>query len=166
VRIGAVSEALVEFKEVIHEPIAEFLDVSFLAFASGKFLPSGEQIFDRYDIFKTIMLPVIEHVLSVYKTWYAYRDNLPKKSRYTLGDKIDNRFLELLELLQLACYQNPADKTSTLARALTILDMLKFFIKVSWEIRIIDNAKYECLSKGLHDAGKQIGGWHKKTSTK
>lgn len=100
-------------------------------------------------------------MVTVYKTWYGYRDGIPKKSRYTLGDKIDARFIQVLELLYIASYQSPAEKMPTLDRALTGLDTLKFLLRISWEIHMLDEKKYAALSKGLEETGKQIGGWRK-----
>lgn len=112
------------------------------------------------------LLPVIEHMLSVYKTWYAYRDSIPKKSRYTLGDKIDARFVQVLELLQIATYQSPTEKLHTLERALSGVDTLKFFLRIAWEVRVFDDKKYVALSTGLNEVGRQIGGWRKGLQTK
>lgn len=106
-------------------------------------------------------LPVVEHMVRVYKTWYEYRDHLPKKSRYTLGDRVDSRFVQVLELLYVATYQSPAEKISTLGKALNSLDILKFLMRIAWELHLFDNAKYEKISVDLAEAGKQIGGWKK-----
>lgn len=115
------------------------------------------------------ILPVIEHTLSVYKTWYGYRDHIPKKSRYTLGDKIDSRFIQILELLYTASYQSPTEKLATLEQALCSVDILKFLLKIAWEVHVFDDKKYTTLSEGLHEAGRQVGSWKKgiqiKTST-
>lgn len=105
-------------------------------------------------------------MLSVYKIFYGCRDNFPKKSRYTLGDKIDARFISVLELLTLATSQGPADKIPTLERALVGTDMLKNLLWISWEIRLLDEKKYAELSEGLQEAGRQIGGWIKGLKTK
>lgn len=105
-------------------------------------------------------------MLSVYKTWYAYRDGIPKKSRYTLGDKIDARFVQVLELLQIATYQSPTEKLNTLGRALSGVDTLKFFLRIAWEVHVFDDKKYATLSEGLNEVGRQIGGWRKGLQTK
>lgn len=104
---------------------------------------------------------VIEHILTIYKKWYGFRDCLPKKSKYTLGEKIDSRFIQILELLFIASYQGPAQKLPTLERALTGLDTLKFFLRIAWELHVLDDKKYAELSEGLDEAGKQVGGWIK-----
>ncbi len=105
-------------------------------------------------------------MLAVYKTWYGYRDSFPKKSRYTLGDKIDNRFLAILELLYTASYQSRDEKLPTIQRALSGTDTLKFLLQVAWEVRALDNKKYTELSEGLQEVGRQIGGWRKGLQTK
>lgn len=112
------------------------------------------------------ILPAIEHMLTVYKTWYGYRDGIPKRSRYTLGDKIDSRFIQVLELLYIASYQSAIDKLPTLDRALSGIDTLKFFLRIAWELRVFDDKKYSNLSEGLHEVGRQVGGWRKGIQTK
>lgn len=107
------------------------------------------------------MLPVVEHTLGIYKTWYSYRDHFPKKARYTLGDKIDARFLNVLELVSIATYQSPAEKLPTLDRAIMGVDVLKFLLRVAWELKILDDKKYTTLSEGIQEVGRQIGGWRK-----
>ena len=112
------------------------------------------------------LLPVLERTKSAYILWYNYRDTFPKKSRYTLGDKIDRLFLDILELLNLATYQKIDSKILTLSRTILKLDALKFFLMISWEVRLLDNQKYIILSEHLQELGKMIGGWKRGLETK
>lgn len=114
----------------------------------------------------TTVLPVITHMTAAYKEWYGFRDSLPKKSRYTLGDKIDRYFIQVLEVLYMASYQSPNDKLPTLQRALTTLDTLKFLVQIAWEVRALDTKKYASLSEKLQSIGKEVGGWRKGIQTK
>jgi len=111
-------------------------------------------------------LPVIEHCLEVYKLWYEYRNNFPKKSRYTLGDKIDSLFIQTLELLFIASYQTKEEKLHSLGLAIKNLDLLKFFIRISWELKLLDNQKFITLSEKLQEIGRMLGGWKKGLETK
>lgn len=106
-------------------------------------------------------LPVVEHMLGVYKVWFGLRDHFPKKARYTLGDKIDNRFLNVLELLSVAAFQGAYQKTPTLERALVAADALKFLLRVAWELKLLEDARYAELSQGVQEVSRQIGGWKK-----
>jgi hypothetical protein len=109
---------------------------------------------------------VIEHVLAVYKTWHRYKDNFPQKSKYTLGDTIDARFVLVLELLYTASYQNPVQKIPTLTRVLTGIDIIKFLLRIAWEVQALDTKKYAELSEQLHNAGRMVGGWKKGIESK
>ena len=111
-------------------------------------------------------MPVIEHFVSLYKLWYGYRDHFPKKSRYTLGDKMDSIFIEVLELLFVASYQQKGEKMPTIEKALRGVDTLKAFSRVAWELRILNEAKFIALSERLQDVGKMLGGWKKGLQTK
>lgn len=111
-------------------------------------------------------MPVIEHMVSVYKLWYEYRDYFPKKSRYTLGDRLDTVFIQLVELLWTAGYQSKDEKLPTIAAAIRKLDGLKFLLRIAWEIRILDSAKYVALSEPLIEVGKMLGGWKKGLESK
>lgn len=83
-----------------------------------------------------------------------------------MGDKIDGRFIQVLELLSMASYQSQTEKIPTLDRTLAGIDTLKFLLRISWEIKMLDEKKYATLSEGLQEAGRQIGGWRKGLKTK
>jgi len=40
-------------------------------------------------------------------------------------------------------------------------DQLKFFLKLLWELKSLDNNKYAIISANLSAIGKMIGGWLK-----
>lgn len=91
---------------------------------------------------------------------------MPKKSKYTLGDKIDSRFIQVLELLYIASYQGTQEKLPTIQKALSGIDTLKFLLQIAWELRIFDDKKYGVISEGLQEVGRQVGGWRKGLETK
>ena len=111
-------------------------------------------------------VPIIEHTVSVYKLWYEYRDHFPKKSRYTLGDRIDIVFIQLVELLWAASYQGKNEKLPTISAAIKKLDGLKFLLRIAWEIKVLDSTKYASISDPLFEIGKMLGGWKKGLETK
>ena len=111
-------------------------------------------------------VPIIGRLVSVYKLWYGFQNNFPKKSRYTLGEKIDRLFLEILELLLIGGYLSREKKLLYLQKAGAKLDILKFFLQISWEIKSLDNKKYIVLSEKLNEVGKMLGGWLKQLANK
>jgi hypothetical protein len=105
-------------------------------------------------------------MLTAYKTWQSQVDNLPRKSRYTLGSKIDVAFISVLELLFVASYQTPREKTATLLSALRRFDVLKFLLRVAWEMHAIDTAFYARISLQMDETGKMLGGWYRGIASK
>ena len=85
--------------------------------------------------------------------------NFSKDSRYTIGTKIDSLFLETIELIIKASYSDKVEKLIALKNASTKLDLLKFFLQITWEIKSLDNKKYILLSEKLDEIGKMLGGW-------
>ncbi len=41
----------------------------------------------------------------------------------------------------------------------SVVDMLKFFLQLGWEIKVLDNSKYVALSEPLDEVGRMLGGW-------
>jgi len=86
--------------------------------------------------------------------------------RYTLGEKIDTTFINILECLFVASYQSRSEKLPTILLAIGKTDILKFFLRVSWELRALDNKKYVLISEKMNDLGRMIGGWKKGMESK
>jgi hypothetical protein len=98
----------------------------------------------------------------VYKVWHFYFQHFAKISRYSLGVKIDNSFIELIELAYFAVYSPKTDELLIKIEQLSKkLDSLKLFLQIAWEIKLVDNKKYAALSIPLAEIGKIIGGWKK-----
>ena len=111
-------------------------------------------------------LPIIQKFVQTYKLWDEFKNHFPKKSRYTLGAKIDTLFIDAIELLFIASYLGKEQKLPYLQKAGGKLDLLKFFLQIAWELKVIDNNKYIILSKQLDEIGKMIGGWIKGLQSK
>ena len=94
-------------------------------------------------------MPIIQRFIAVYKLWDEFKNNFPKKSRYTIGAKIDSLFLDTIELLFIASYLGKEQKQPVLQKANGKLDLLKFFLQITWELKVLDTKKYTELSKSL-----------------
>lgn len=100
-------------------------------------------------------------MVSVYKLWHEFLPHFSKNSRYTLGQKIDSLFLEVIENIVKAGYSDKTEKLIFLKRASVKIDLLKFFLQIAWEIKSLDNKKYIRLSEKLDEVGRMLGGWIK-----
>ena len=78
-----------------------------------------------------------------------------------MGAKIDNYFIEIIELLFIASYLSKQQKPPYLQKANIKLDLLKFFLPILWELKLLDNKKYIIFSESLNEIGRMLGGWQK-----
>ncbi|MBI4175474.1 four helix bundle protein [Candidatus Berkelbacteria bacterium] len=86
---------------------------------------------------------------------------MPKSERFGIGQKIDHLFIELLEQLHRASYAAGPAKISALGATLLIIDSLRFFIQLTWELKLIPTAQFSELGQEIETIGKMVGGWRK-----
>jgi len=86
---------------------------------------------------------------------------MPKGAKYTIGARIETKFLDLLELTYLAYFTEKEKKASKLSECILVLDTLKFIISVAWEGKLISNKQFEDIAQKLDEVGKMFGGWKK-----
>ena len=108
-------------------------------------------------------VPVVVRLIEVYKVWHEFMPNMAKTSRFTLGQKIDDLFIETTELIFLASHLAKEQKIPYLQKASAKLDLLKLFVQISWEVKAIDNGKFIMLSEPLEEVGRMLGGWLRQT---
>lgn len=90
-------------------------------------------------------------------------DNFPRSRRFTLGERIESRLLNVLEALVSAAYLR--DKVPLLQQANRDLEVLRHLWRLCHELEVINARRYEHGSRLLLDLGRQVGGWLKsKTS--
>ena len=111
-------------------------------------------------------MPILNKVSTCYKLWQTYVRHFPKDLRYTLGEKIDLLFIEILESLFAASYLIKEQKLPYLQKATLKLDLLKFFLQLAWECKALDNKKFAAISELTVEIGKMLGGWQKQVNTK
>ena len=111
-------------------------------------------------------LPILKRLITVYKAWHETMPNLAKTSRYTLGEKIDALFLEVIELVYTASFLPKEEKLPYLQKAMAKTDLLKFFFQIGWEIKSLDVKKYIMFSEQLDEIGRQLGGWARQSAQK
>ncbi|MDP3901699.1 MAG: four helix bundle protein, partial [bacterium] len=95
------------------------------------------------------------------KIWHNYFKHLPKLNRYSLGVKIDDSFLELIEELNDVIYSPREQRSAVIKIVSKKLDLLKLFLKIGWEVELLENKQYAVVSIPLAEIGKRIGGWEK-----
>ncbi len=87
--------------------------------------------------------------------------HIAKGVRYTIGARIENKFLDLLELAYIAYFTSKEKKAEKIAECILVTDILKFLISTVWEGKLISDTQCEDIAKKLEEIGKMFGGWKK-----
>jgi|TARA_B100001964_G_scaffold244304_1_gene325227 hypothetical protein len=86
-------------------------------------------------------------------------ESFPRSKRFTLGNRIVNHVLDILESLIEARYSS--DKVSILKTANIRIEKLRYLIRLCVDNKIISISSYEYISKEIDFLGRQVGGWLK-----
>lgn len=84
---------------------------------------------------------------------------MPRTSRYTTGAKIESYFLDLLESIYQAYYSPLENKNALIVKAINKNDLLKYFLQIAWENKLIKDKPYAEISEKIQEIGKILGGW-------
>jgi hypothetical protein len=87
--------------------------------------------------------------------------HIAKGPRYTLGARIENKLLDLLELSYVAYFAEKEKKAEKITECILITDGLKFLVSVAWEGKIISDKQCEGIAMKLEEIGRMLGGWRK-----
>ncbi len=101
-----------------------------------------------------------------YSFWLALHRDFPKVERFGLGQKIEQAFLDTLELTFCLSWLPSEHKIPLISKAISRLDVVKFFTQLAWENKLIPTNKYSDLLSKLQEIGRQLGGWKKGLQTK
>ncbi len=95
----------------------------------------------------------------------AISPHMPKGARYTMGARIENKFLDLLELSYTAYFIQKEEKSQKISACIFALDILKFLLTIAWEGKFVSHKQYEELAVKLDEVGKMFWGWKKSINT-
>ena len=105
-------------------------------------------------------MPVLEKLKAAYIVWVQYCQTITKIHRYSLGQRIDVLFVEVIEAVSLAGFLPRPEKHPLVLLAIRKLDALKILLMVLWETKSLDNKKYIALSLKVDEVGRMLGGWN------
>lgn len=99
-----------------------------------------------YDLIK-VALPILEKIKRSYK--------------FTLGDRIQIFLTELLERMLEAFYAPAPEKIQILIRVNLLLEKLRYFLRLGFELSLYNMAAYKDLVTRIDEIGRMTGGWIK-----
>jgi len=91
----------------------------------------------------------------------GYVAHIPKTARFTLGARIENKFLDLLEFSYTSYFSKKEKRAEKITECIFVLDILKFMITTAWDGKFISNKQYEEIAVRLDEIGKMLWGWRK-----
>ena len=104
---------------------------------------------------------ILNRIKEGYLLWVKIMPHLEKGKRYTIGTRIENKLLDLLELGYIAYFTEKDKKEEKLSECILLLDTIKFLTFVAWEGKLMANNHYEEIALKLDEIGKMFGGWKK-----
>ena len=173
VPIRLICKIAIKSKNIVHESGRKFLDIFAAALIFQKLAPRSEQVIDGYDIMVDMTRPhstlslsldnasILQRIKEGYLLWVNIVPHISKGARYTIGARIENKFLDLLELSYVAYFTEKEQKAEKIAECIFALDTLKFLVAVSWEGKLVTNKQCEEVARKLEESGRMFYGWKK-----
>ena len=88
-------------------------------------------------------------------------EKFPRSQKFLLADRIENLMLDILDLLIEAAYSRK--KQPPLRSANLQLEKLRYLVRLSKDLKLINLKSYEYSARSLVGIGTSIGGWLKYT---
>lgn len=108
--------------------------------------------------------PLFQAVYKLYVAWHIRCETIPKKDRFTIGQKTESLLLEVLTLVVIAYHtKEPSLKKETLSRANTSLECAKITIRLAKDVKALEQRWYVDYEGRLQEIGKMMGGWMRQT---
>lgn len=106
-------------------------------------------------------VPILKKTFDFYKEFYQYLKGIPKKDQYMMGKRCEEYILIFMELILSAVGFQKPEKLKVLEQANGKFEVLKVLIRLTHELKILDNKKYLSLTTKMQEIGKMLGGWMK-----
>lgn len=106
-------------------------------------------------------MPLLKSAYELYKTFYGFRNHIPKSDRYAIWQRTENLVLEIFEMIFLTGQQSKINRVPTLEKVSAKLNLLRVFVRLMKDIKTIDQKKYILLQQSIDEIGRMLGGWLK-----
>lgn len=110
-----------------------------------------------------LKLPEIVEKYYAFCIWIIPKiSKFQKDQRYILGTAIENKALELLDMFIKAALESQFErKITSLSNANTLLQQLKYQIRIAGDIKMMNHASCAHAAKLLSETGTKTGLWYK-----
>ncbi|MEI7741200.1 MAG: four helix bundle protein [bacterium] len=105
--------------------------------------------------------PVFQKCYDFYRILYQNLRQVSKQDRFTWGERCDEQALELLTLATKASFAATTKKDALLGKAIEGIDMLRIYLRLGYDLKILDRKKCLERQKELNEIGVDFGAWRK-----
>lgn len=105
--------------------------------------------------------PVFLKTYDLYKVLYEAVKKFNKSDKYSLGEKIKEKVIELIEAITKAGYAKAEWKVVQIEQAIITLELIKVFIRLAYDTNCLNEKQYLNLQECAQEIGRMLGGWKK-----
>jgi hypothetical protein len=102
-------------------------------------------------------LPIIQKTYDLILWYVPHLNRLPRDHKFALGNRLTEGLYELLEGLIQARYST--EKLARLESLNSLLDVIRYQTRLLKDFHLLDNRRYEFVSKMIDEIGRSLGGW-------
>ena len=106
-------------------------------------------------------LPVINRTQELYEAVIKITERLPALRRQTIGKRLENAILLLLELLIMAKHAPSAHKGAYLVKASAQAEIIQFQLRILLTQKLANETTLHQLQAKVAEIGRMLGGWRK-----
>lgn len=108
-------------------------------------------------------LPVINRTQELYENAQKISEVLPSLKKQTVGRRLEESILELLELLIMAKHAPVAHKSLYLIKATAKTEITHFHLRILLTQKLANETTLHQLQASTAEIGRMLGGWRKST---
>ncbi|MBP7767274.1 four helix bundle protein [Candidatus Saccharibacteria bacterium] len=106
-------------------------------------------------------LPVINRTQELYEQISKITDKFPSLQKQTIGKRVENSTLLLLELLIMAKHAPTAHKGPYLIKASAQTEIIQFHLRILLNRKLANETTLHQLQAKVIEIGRMLGGWRK-----
>jgi len=110
--------------------------------------------------------PLFQAVYKLYLAWYLRCQTIPKKDRFTIGQKAENTLLEIMTLVVSAYHTKDSVRKREILSQINIkVEGIKILFRLAKNVKAIEQRPYIDYESRLQEIGKMLGGWMRQTQS-
>lgn len=106
-------------------------------------------------------MPVINRTQELYESIHPITQKLPALKQQTIGRRLEDSILSVLELLIMAKYAPAAHKGAYLIKAAAQVELVQFQLRILLTQKLANETTLHQLQAKTIEIGRMLGGWRK-----